>query len=61
MSWIDGLLARDILPDAVIRFGIRRLLAQRLRDEDPGYALFKKCFLYIQDNCHGEVHRVRQR
>ena len=27
------LLERDLLPDAVIRFGIRRLLAERLRDE----------------------------
>ncbi len=27
------LLERDLLPDAVIRFGIRRLLAGRLRDE----------------------------
>lgn len=30
---IDTLLERDLLPDFVIRFGIRRLLAQRLRDE----------------------------
>lgn len=30
---IDFLLARDLLPDAVVRTGIRRLLAQRLRDE----------------------------
>jgi cyclopropane-fatty-acyl-phospholipid synthase len=33
---IDALLARDLLPDAVIRFGIRRLLRQRLREiESP--------------------------
>ncbi len=30
------LLERDLLPDAVIRFGIRRLLAERLREEDKG-------------------------
>lgn len=34
MSWLDSVLARDLLPDPVIRFGIRRLLAARLRDED---------------------------
>jgi cyclopropane-fatty-acyl-phospholipid synthase len=28
-----ALLERDLLPDALIRFGIRRLLQQRLRDE----------------------------
>ena len=27
------LLARDLLPDALVRFGIRRLLAERLREE----------------------------
>lgn len=30
---IDTLLERNILPDAAIRFGIRRLLRQRLRNE----------------------------
>lgn len=30
---IDTLLARDLLPDSLIRLGIRRLLAQRLRSE----------------------------
>jgi cyclopropane-fatty-acyl-phospholipid synthase len=30
---IDALLERNILPDAAIRFGIRRLLRQRLRHE----------------------------
>ena len=29
---LDRLLARDVLPDAVIRAGIRRLLAERLRE-----------------------------
>lgn len=35
---LDALLARDLLPDAVLRFGIRRLLRQRLREEDRGSA-----------------------
>jgi len=30
------LLERDLLPDWLIRHGIRRLLAQRLREEDKG-------------------------
>ncbi len=30
------LLERDWLPDSLIRFGIRKLLAERLRDEDKG-------------------------
>ncbi len=33
---ITRLLERDLLPDPLVRFGIRRLLAQRLRDEDKG-------------------------
>ena len=33
---LDTLLERGVLPDAVIRFGIRRLLRKRLRDEDRG-------------------------
>lgn len=36
MISIDSLLARDLLPDAAIRLGIRRLLATKLRDEDAG-------------------------
>ena len=33
---LDRLLVRDLFPDALIRFGIRRLLRQRLADEDQG-------------------------
>lgn len=33
LTMIDTLLERDILPDFVVRTGIRRLLLQRLRDE----------------------------
>lgn len=35
---IDALLERNLLPDPLLRFGIRRLLAQRLREEDQGSA-----------------------
>ena len=35
-SLAHSLLERDLLPDPLIRFGIRRLLAQRLREEDQG-------------------------
>lgn len=33
---LDALLVRGLLPDAVVRAGIRRLLVQRLREEDRG-------------------------
>ena len=33
---MDALLARGLLPDAVVRAGIRRLLRRRLREEDRG-------------------------
>ena len=33
MISIDHLLARNLLPDAAIRIGIRNLLAKKLRDE----------------------------
>ena len=33
---IDFLLSRDVLPDPLLRFGIRRLLRQRVREEDTG-------------------------
>jgi cyclopropane-fatty-acyl-phospholipid synthase len=34
--WYETLLERNLLPDFLIRAGIRRLLAQRLRDESRG-------------------------
>jgi cyclopropane-fatty-acyl-phospholipid synthase len=34
---IDTLLEKNLLPDTVVRLGIRRLLAQRLRDESAVY------------------------
>ncbi|HEV7986264.1 MAG TPA: cyclopropane-fatty-acyl-phospholipid synthase family protein [Steroidobacteraceae bacterium] len=33
---LEGLLERDVLPDGVLRFGIRRLLRQRLREQHRG-------------------------
>ncbi len=34
---IDSLLEKNLLPDWLLRRGIRRLLAQRLRDESAHY------------------------
>lgn len=34
---IDLLLEKNLLPDWLVRVGIRRLLAQRIRDEDATY------------------------
>ncbi|HTJ78358.1 MAG TPA: cyclopropane-fatty-acyl-phospholipid synthase family protein [Rariglobus sp.] len=34
---IDSLLEKDIIPDVALRLGIRRLLAQRIRDESARY------------------------
>jgi cyclopropane-fatty-acyl-phospholipid synthase len=34
---IDTLLEKDLVPDALVRAGIRRLLAQRIRDESARY------------------------
>jgi cyclopropane-fatty-acyl-phospholipid synthase len=36
VEWSTGLLERGLVPDSVIRLQIRRLLAQRLRDETRG-------------------------
>jgi len=36
MISLDDLLARNLLPDAAIRFGIRNLLTKKLREEDRG-------------------------
>jgi cyclopropane-fatty-acyl-phospholipid synthase len=33
-AWFEALLERDLVPDALIRAGIRRLLRERLREED---------------------------
>ncbi|MBM3875112.1 MAG: class I SAM-dependent methyltransferase [Verrucomicrobia bacterium] len=36
MNWAEALLETNLVPDAIIRAGIRRLLAQRIRDESAG-------------------------
>jgi cyclopropane-fatty-acyl-phospholipid synthase len=38
MSWLDTLLEKDLLPDAVIRLGIRRIIQDRVRTESEGGA-----------------------
>jgi cyclopropane-fatty-acyl-phospholipid synthase len=35
-AWYEGLVERDMVPDAVLRAGIRRRLGARLREEDQG-------------------------
>jgi cyclopropane-fatty-acyl-phospholipid synthase len=35
-AWYEGLVERNLVPDWILRSGIRRLIAQRLRDEDKG-------------------------
>ncbi|MEN9576102.1 MAG: hypothetical protein RL514_3957 [Verrucomicrobiota bacterium] len=42
---IDSLLERNLLPDPLLRLGIRRLLAQRLREEDKGSAEAQRAHL----------------
>jgi cyclopropane-fatty-acyl-phospholipid synthase len=34
--WYSSLLEKDVLPDFIIRKGIRKILTQRLKDEDKG-------------------------
>jgi len=38
MGMVDLLLEKDLLPDRVVRLGIRRLLAQRLAEESARYS-----------------------
>ena len=35
-AWYEPLVERDLVPNWILRAGIRRLVAQRLRDEDKG-------------------------
>ncbi|TAG32353.1 MAG: class I SAM-dependent methyltransferase [Verrucomicrobia bacterium] len=37
MPIIDSLLEKNLLPDSLLRFGIRRLLARRIKDETAHY------------------------
>ena len=34
--WYNSLLEKDLLPDFLIRYGIRQLVEQRLKDENKG-------------------------
>lgn len=35
-AWYEPLIDRDLVPDLILRSGIRRLIEQRLREEDQG-------------------------
>jgi cyclopropane-fatty-acyl-phospholipid synthase len=35
-AFVDTLLERDLLPDGLVRFGVRRLLRERLREQSRG-------------------------
>ncbi len=35
-AWYESLVERDLVPDWLLRAGIRRLIKQRLREEDQG-------------------------
>jgi cyclopropane-fatty-acyl-phospholipid synthase len=54
---IDALLEKNLLPDSVIRFGIRRLLAQRLREEaQPGAEQLRAHLqAYVEDLKHRPI------
>jgi cyclopropane-fatty-acyl-phospholipid synthase len=51
---IDAILERDLLPDWVVRAGIRRLLAQRLREESGGDAP-ERLQAYVHDLKHRPI------
>ena len=44
---LDSLLERNLLPDPLLRLGIRRLLAQRLHEEDKGSAEAQRAHLQV--------------
>jgi cyclopropane-fatty-acyl-phospholipid synthase len=46
---IDSLLERDLLPDWLVRIGIRRLLAQRIRDESAVGEAEQRLDAYVHD------------
>jgi cyclopropane-fatty-acyl-phospholipid synthase len=46
---IDALLEKNLLPDWLVRIGIRRLLAQRIRDESVGGDPDARLAAYVQD------------
>ena len=52
---IDALLERDLLPDWLVRIGIRRLLAQRLREESAAGEGRERLEAYVHDLKHRPV------
>jgi len=52
---IDYLLEKNVLPDGIIRMGIRRLLAQRIRDETPAGDLDLHIKAYVHDLKHRPI------
>jgi cyclopropane-fatty-acyl-phospholipid synthase len=49
---IDALLEKDILPDWLVRIGIRRLLARRIREESAGGDARERLEAYVHDLKH---------
>ncbi|HZZ19866.1 MAG TPA: cyclopropane-fatty-acyl-phospholipid synthase family protein [Opitutaceae bacterium] len=52
---IDALLEKNILPDWLVRIGIRRLLAQRIRDESTGGMPRVPLEQYVHDLKHRPI------
>jgi cyclopropane-fatty-acyl-phospholipid synthase len=52
---IDALLERNLLPDWLVRLGIRRLLAQRIREESAGGDPAARLDAYVDDLRHRPV------
>ena len=52
---IDAFLEKNILPDWLVRIGIRRLLARRLRDEEPDGDPRLRMEAYVHDLKHRPV------
>jgi cyclopropane-fatty-acyl-phospholipid synthase len=52
---IDTLLEKDLLPDWLVRIGIRRLLAQRIRDESAAGGSRERIEAYVHDLKHRPV------
>jgi cyclopropane-fatty-acyl-phospholipid synthase len=52
---IDALLEKNVLPDWVVRIGIRRLLSQRIRDESDGGQPRVRLEEYVHDLKHRPI------
>ncbi len=53
-AWYELLVERDLVPDWILRVGIRRLIARRLHDEDKGDTERQQAHLmsYIGQHSH---------